>query len=41
MRRNLEDIDNHMEDQLDKICQVKSRIMKNDKKIQRLLNGYL
>lgn len=41
MKETLKEIDNNMKTQLDKICQVKSQIIKNDQKIQRLLNGHL
>lgn len=41
MKETLKEIDSNMTAQLDKICQVKSQIMKNDQKIQRLLNGHL
>ncbi|XP_014488037.1 PREDICTED: TRAF3-interacting protein 1 [Dinoponera quadriceps] len=41
MKETLKEIDGNMKTQLDKICQVKSQIMKNDQKIQRLLNGHL
>lgn len=41
MKETLKEIDNNMKTQLDKICQIKSQIMKNDQKIQRLLNGHI
>lgn len=41
MKETLNEIDSNMKTQLDKICQVKSQILKNDQKIQRLLNGHL
>ncbi|XP_032662825.1 TRAF3-interacting protein 1 [Odontomachus brunneus] len=41
MKETLKEIDSNMKTQLDKICQVKSQIIKNDQKIQRLLNGHL
>ncbi|EFN90131.1 TRAF3-interacting protein 1 isoform X2 [Harpegnathos saltator] len=41
MKETLKEIESNIKTQLDKICQVKSQIMKNDQKIQRLLNGHL
>lgn len=41
MKETLKEIDSNMKIQLDKICQVKAQIMKNDQKIRRLLNGNL
>ncbi|KAG7202969.1 hypothetical protein KM043_010106 [Ampulex compressa] len=41
MKETLKEIDINMKIQLDKICQAKSQIMKNDQKIQRLLNGHV
>lgn len=41
MKETLKEIDSNMKIQLDKICQVKSQIIKNDQKIQRLLNGHI
>lgn len=40
MKETLKEIDNNVKLQLDKICQVKSQIMKNDQRIQTLLNGH-
>lgn len=40
MRETLKEIDNQIKLQLDKICQAKSQIIKNDQKIQTLLNGH-
>ncbi|XP_031831609.1 intraflagellar transport 54 [Nomia melanderi] len=39
MKETLHEIDQNMKIQLDKICQIKSQIMKNDQRIQTLLNG--
>ncbi|XP_076284015.1 TRAF3-interacting protein 1-like [Lasioglossum baleicum] len=39
MKETLKEIDQNMKVQLDKICQTKSQIMKNDQRIQTLLNG--
>ncbi|KAK9297934.1 hypothetical protein QLX08_008472 [Tetragonisca angustula] len=39
MKETLKEIDHNMKLQLDKICQAKSQIMKNDQRIQTLLNG--
>ncbi|XP_033333077.1 intraflagellar transport 54 [Megalopta genalis] len=39
MKETLKEIDQNMKVQVDKICQVKSQIMKNDQRIQTLLNG--
>lgn len=39
MKGTLKEIDHNMKVQLDKICQAKSQIMKNDQRIQTLLNG--
>ncbi|XP_035729411.1 TRAF3-interacting protein 1-like [Vespa mandarinia] len=39
MQMTLKEIDNNIQDQLNKIYQVKARIIKNNQKIQRLLNG--
>ncbi|XP_026671079.1 TRAF3-interacting protein 1 isoform X2 [Ceratina calcarata] len=39
MKETLKEIDRNMKIQLDKICQAKSQIMKNDQRIQTLLNG--
>ncbi|CAK9807853.1 TRAF3-interacting protein 1 [Anthophora plagiata] len=39
MKETLKEIDHNMKVQLDKICQAKSQIMKNDQRIQTLLNG--
>ncbi|XP_046740554.1 TRAF3-interacting protein 1 isoform X2 [Diprion similis] len=41
MKGTLKDIEGNIKVQLDKIRQVKAGIMKNDQKIQRLLNGHL
>ena len=41
MKDTLKEIDRNVEMQLDKICQVKSQIMKNDQRIQTLLNGHV
>ncbi|XP_054010526.1 TRAF3-interacting protein 1 [Hylaeus anthracinus] len=41
MKETLKEIDHNMEMQLDKICQAKSQIMKNDQRIQTLLNGHV
>ncbi|XP_015593685.1 TRAF3-interacting protein 1 isoform X2 [Cephus cinctus] len=41
MKKTLKDIEDLIKQELDKICQVKSNIMKNDQKMQRLLNGHL
>ncbi|XP_076164387.1 intraflagellar transport 54 [Ptiloglossa arizonensis] len=41
MKETLKDIDHNMKMQLDKICQAKSQIMKNDQRIQTLLNGHV
>ncbi|XP_011687190.1 PREDICTED: TRAF3-interacting protein 1 [Wasmannia auropunctata] len=41
MKETLKEIDSNMKVELDKICQVKAQIMKNDQKIRRLLNGNL
>ncbi|KAL6267593.1 hypothetical protein P5V15_000667 [Pogonomyrmex californicus] len=41
MKETLNEIDSNMKIQLDKICQVKAQIMKNDQKIRRLLSGNL
>ncbi|XP_066585739.1 TRAF3-interacting protein 1 isoform X2 [Prorops nasuta] len=41
MKESLIEIERNIKDQLDKICQVKARIIKNDQKIQGLLNGQL
>ncbi|XP_076667305.1 intraflagellar transport 54 [Andrena cerasifolii] len=41
MKETLKEIDRNVEMQLDKICQVKSQIMKNDQRIQTLLNGHV
>ncbi|XP_046822806.1 TRAF3-interacting protein 1 isoform X2 [Vespa crabro] len=39
MQMTLKEIDNNIQDQLNKIYQAKARIIKNNQKIQRLLNG--
>ncbi|OAD58121.1 TRAF3-interacting protein 1 [Eufriesea mexicana] len=39
MKDTLKEIDHNVKLQLDKICQAKSQIMKNDQRIQTLLNG--
>ncbi|XP_078038048.1 intraflagellar transport 54 isoform X2 [Augochlora pura] len=39
MKKTLKEIDRNMKVQLDKICQAKTQIMKNDQRIQTLLNG--
>lgn len=39
MHMTLREIDNNIQDQLNKIYQAKARIIKNNQKIQRLLNG--
>lgn len=39
MQMTLREIDNNIQDQLNKIYQAKARIIKNNQKIQRLLNG--
>ncbi|KAK2576475.1 hypothetical protein KPH14_005806 [Odynerus spinipes] len=39
MKMTLKEIDNNIQDQLSKIYQSKARIIKNNQKIQRLLNG--
>ncbi|XP_014597926.1 PREDICTED: TRAF3-interacting protein 1 [Polistes canadensis] len=39
MDLTLKEIDNNIQDQLNKIYQAKARIIKNNQKIQRLLNG--
>ncbi|KZC06478.1 PREDICTED: TRAF3-interacting protein 1 [Dufourea novaeangliae] len=39
MKETLKEIDQNMKVQLDKICQAKAQIMKNDQRIQTLLNG--
>ncbi|KAI4486916.1 hypothetical protein M0802_012235 [Mischocyttarus mexicanus] len=39
MQLTLKEIDNNIQDQLNKIYQAKARIIKNNQKIQRLLNG--
>ncbi|XP_076637275.1 intraflagellar transport 54 [Colletes latitarsis] len=41
MKETLKEIDHNMQIQLDKICQAKSQIMKNDQRIQTLLNGHV
>ncbi|XP_077261074.1 intraflagellar transport 54 isoform X2 [Temnothorax americanus] len=41
MKETLKEIDNNMKIELNKICQVKAQMMKNDQKIRRLLNGNL
>lgn len=41
MKETLKEIDRNVEMQLDKICQVKSQIMRNDQRIQTLLNGHV
>ncbi|XP_033304595.1 TRAF3-interacting protein 1 [Bombus bifarius] len=39
MKETLKEIDHNVKVQLDKICQAKSQITKNDQRIQTLLNG--
>lgn len=39
MRETLKEIEYNMKTHLDKICQAKLQIMKNDQRIQTLLNG--
>lgn len=39
MKKTLKEIDHNVKVQLDKICQAKSQITKNDQRIQTLLNG--
>ncbi|XP_012145171.2 intraflagellar transport 54 [Megachile rotundata] len=41
MKETLKEIDHNMKAQLDKICQAKLQIMKNDQRIQTLLNGHV
>ncbi|XP_076234630.1 intraflagellar transport 54 [Calliopsis andreniformis] len=41
MKGTLKEIDDNVKVQLNKICQVKAQIMKNDQRIQTLLNGHI
>ncbi|XP_043802784.1 TRAF3-interacting protein 1 [Apis laboriosa] len=41
MKETLKEIDHNMKIQLNKICQAKSQVMKNDQRIQTLLNGHI
>ncbi|XP_012275655.1 TRAF3-interacting protein 1 [Orussus abietinus] len=41
MKDTLKSIENNIKMQLDKICQAKANIARNDQKIQRLLNGHV
>lgn len=41
MKETLKEIDHNMKIQLNKICQAKSQVIKNDQRIQTLLNGHI
>ncbi|XP_012340195.1 TRAF3-interacting protein 1 [Apis florea] len=41
MKETLKEIDHNVKIQLNKICQAKSQVMKNDQRIQTLLNGHI